>query len=68
VRIRLRKTQSQTISEFSNDIAKGLMLAALLGQVINENKSISTNLFNFLGTLAGSVVFLIFAVKFRKKI
>ena len=68
MRIKLRSAQSQTVSEFSNDVAKALMVAALLGQIISEDKTIFTNLFNFLATLVASLVFLLIAVRLRRKI
>ncbi len=64
----LNTSQTEAVSDFSIDVAKGLMLAGILGQgFINVNtgfaKTVST-----IGIIAMSLMFLYFGVQLRKKI
>ena len=64
----LNTSQTEAVSDFSIDVAKGLMLAGILGQgFINVNtgfaKTVST-----ICIIAMSLMFLYFGVQLRKKI
>ncbi|MEK7168987.1 MAG: hypothetical protein AAB778_03175 [Patescibacteria group bacterium] len=56
--IKLKKTEAQSISEFSNNVAVGLMISAILTQIPSQK----------LGSIIFSLVFLYFSVKLRIKI
>lgn len=67
MRILLTSEQLKFVSDFFGDVAKGLTLAAVLGQSFANIESIYTRTFGSLIILGLSFVFLYAGVLLRKK-
>lgn len=68
MRILLNSSQLQAVSDFSLDVAKGLMLAGILGQGFTSIESIQFRIFGSILIVVMSFMFLYFGVQFRKKL
>lgn len=67
MKILLTKDQLKLVSDFCADVAKGLLLAAVLGQSFADAKSIFAKTFGSLIVLSVSFVFLYTGVLLREK-
>ena len=67
MRISLNSSQIQAISDFNLDVAKGLMLAGILGQGFTTIESSLVRVLGSIMVLMTSVAFLYFGVQLRKK-
>ncbi len=67
MKILLTKDQLKLVSDFCADVAKGLMLAAVLGQTFVNIESIITRTFGSLIVLGLSFLFLYAGVLLRQK-
>lgn len=55
------------LSEFCNDVAKGLMIAGILGQVASDSADLGTRLLLSISAVSISLIFLYFSVSLSYK-
>lgn len=55
------------LSEFCNDVAKGLMIAGILGQVTSDSADLGTRLLLSISAVLISLIFLYFSVSLSYK-
>jgi len=67
VEIRLKKEQLEILADFCNDVAKGLMLAGLLGQAFTERGSVYLKVVGPGLSIIFSVIFLYSAILIKRK-
>ena len=67
MKVSLTPSQLKTLSEFTNDVAKGLMLAGLLGQTVVSLNSVAIRVVASSFVILLSLLFLNFSLLLGKK-
>ena len=68
MKLKFKSSQFKTLAEFFNDVAKGLVLAAILGQGVLTKFAGASRALNSLFWAVGSLTFLFFGVLLSREV